>query len=116
MPVDMARAATSISGTNTSPALNWSPMMPIGLIRPSSRMVLGSMPSSSAWGTSFFTSLRLPLSTALEMSSVNDIGSSYHESLPASAGWDGSSVPVLEQAVQPVRTCLFACGGMRLRR
>ncbi len=52
----MARAATSISGTKTSPALNLSPITDIAGTRPSFRISTGSIPSSSACWTSGVTS------------------------------------------------------------
>ena len=42
----MARAATSISGTNTSPALNLSPITPMAGTSAPFRMASGSTPSA----------------------------------------------------------------------
>ena len=47
-PMFMARAATSTSGTNTSLFLNFSPMTPMPLSSPSSRICCTGMPSSMA--------------------------------------------------------------------
>ena len=69
VPAAMARAATSISGTNTSPALNLSPITPMAGTSAPFRMASGSTPSASACSTSGATSFFFPRCTALEMSS-----------------------------------------------